>query len=404
MGFKKLKNYLSRISLDCWAVCLYFLCMPFTVVTTPMGSLLKLVTMPVTAILIYKLFIGKRKKLSFNGVHFIYSLYIIYVIFGLFFLINDISVTQTKDMLLTYLVMMIISIRVYNEEEIELIESTWILVGVICTALAFTSSQALNEFENRVVVYILGFPEDPNQFCAYFIMPAMICMKRIVEKRKLTPFYLLLMLMIIYAVMKTGSRGGLVGVLLGIFACIILAVRSPKAKIAIIITAVFAAVIVVTVVFPLLPEDVQLRYSMQSIAENNGAGRFDIWKYLVNYAFENPDRLIHGSGLLSTYDILANANVVEHAGAAHNQFVQVLVDQGLLGLMLFIALIFTCFFRNWIKRPYYACAFAAVMVFSLSLTLYIFKPYINIIIMCALSSEKGKKNEIEEKNIRSCPQ
>ncbi|MDD4690189.1 MAG: O-antigen ligase family protein [Eubacteriales bacterium] len=385
MIFQKLKKYISYISIDCVMACIYFLSLPFTVVTTPFGSLMKIITMPVTAVLLYKLIFGKTKPLAFNSVHLVYSVYVLYTVCGLFFLMNDMSVLHTKDMLLTYFVMTLISIRVYNDKEIDLIESSWVLVGVYCAYLALTSTEVANEFENRTIVYVLGFREDPNQFCAYFIMPVMICIKRIVEKRKFTLLYIVLLILIMYSVLRTGSRGGFLGIIIGIVMCIFLAVKSFKAKIALIMIGILSAIIIMTVVFPLLPEDVQVRFSVESVVEDNGAGRFDIWKYLFNYSLEKPERFLLGSGLFSTYTILEEAKVVDKAGAAHNQFVQVLTDQGVIGVVLFLTLIATCFFRSWKRNPYYACAFVAVMVFSMSLTLYLFKPYINILIMCAIT-------------------
>ena len=385
MIFSRIINHFKGISLDCYAVCLYFLSLPFTVVTTPFGSLLKLITFPVVGVLLCKLFIGKKMELRFNAVHLMYSLYMAYTLVGLFLLRQDITIVMTKDMMLAYFVMMLISIRVYNEKERNIMESSWIVVGVVCTVLCLTSQEVANEFENRTIVYVLGFPEDPNQFCAYFIMPVMVCMKRIVEKRKTLPFYVILLVLIMYAVLRTGSRGGFVGIILGIFICILLAVKSAKGKIAITSIALIGAIFVVTVIFPLLPEDVQMRYNVQSVVEDSGAGRFDVWQYLFNYTTENPTRIIRGSGLLSTYPILESANVVDHVGAAHNQFVQVFCDQGILGIFIYLAFVAVCFLRNWRKEPYYACAFVAVMAFSMSLTLYVFKPYMNIIIMCAMS-------------------
>ena len=388
---KKLRAYLKDISIDSVAVAIYFLCLPFTVVTTPFGSLLKLITMPVLAVLAYKLFVGERKQLRFNSVHFIYSLYIAYTLTGLFMLRSEQAIVATTDMLSAYLAIILISMRVYNEKERGLLETAWIGVGVICTVLCLTSTEKVNQYENRILVRVLGFAEDPNQFCAYFIMPVMVCMKRIVEKSKIMPFYIILLVLILYSVLRTGSRGGLIGIVIGIFICIMLAVKSIKAKLAIILMCGLCAVIVITVVFPLLPEDVQMRYSVTSVVEDGGAGRFDVWKYLVQYAADSPPRLIRGSGMWSTTEILGAAKVHDRVGAAHNQFFQVLTDQGVLGLMLFFALIFTCFFRNWRKEPYYACAFVAVMAFSMSLTLYVFKPYINIIIMCAMNFASQKE-------------
>jgi len=384
---KKLCSIFSCVSVECLCVCLYFICLPFTIVSTPFGSLLKLITMPVVGILSYKLFIGERKKLAFNSVQLIYSLYMVYVVLGLFMYRSEIAVTHTKDMLLAYFVLMLVSVRVYNRNERELIETSWVVVGIVCTYLCLTSTEVANEFENRTIVYVFGFAEDPNQFCAYFIMPVMVCMKRIVEKRKTLPFYIVLILLILYSVLKTGSRGGLIGILIGIFVCIMLAVKSFKGKVAIMLVTLLCALVVIFVVFPLLPEDIQMRYDISSVVEDNAAGRFDTWKYLLVYASEKPSRLIYGSGLLSTYEILADANLEVGSGAAHNQYVQVLNDQGILGFIIFFAFICVCFFRNIRKQPYYSCAFVAVLAFSMSLTLYVFKPYINIIMMCAMSFE-----------------
>ena len=50
-----------------------------------------------------------------------------------------------------------------------------------------------------------------------------------------------------------------------------------------------------------------------------------------------------------------------------------------------------CFFRNIRKNPEFACAFAAVMALSFSLTFYVFKPYINIVIMCAMTFEDEER-------------
>jgi len=392
----KIKALFKDISIDSVAVAIYFMCLPFTVVTTAFGSLLKLITMPVLFVLAYKLLIGERKALKFNSVHFIYSLYMAYTVMGLFLLRNDQAIVSTTDMLSTYLAIILVSMRVYNDKEKELIESSWIAVGVMCAYLCLTSTEVANEFESRIIVRVLGFAEDPNQFCAYFVMPTMICMKRIVDKRKTMPFYLVLLLLIFYSILRTGSRGGLIGILIGVFLCIVLAVKSIKVKISILLLCVFFAAIVVTVVFPLLPEDVQMRYNVQSVVDDGGAGRFEVWTYLIHYAADNPARLIRGSGIWSTTQILGEAKVHDNVGAAHNQFLQVLTDQGVIGLFLFFALICICFFRNWRKEPYYACAFVAVMAFSMSLTMYVFKPYINIIIMCALNFENIKS--LKEQN------
>lgn len=393
---EKLKMYISNTSIDCLAVCLYFLCLPFTIVTTPFGSLLKLITFPVSAVLAAKLFLGNVKPLCFNCVHFVYSLYIIITFCGLLTLREEVTVTTTKDMLLAYTVFALVSVRVYNGCEHELIDSTWIIVGIMCTWLCLTSKQMVNEFENRTVINIFGFSEDPNQFCAYYIVPAMVSVKRMLEKRKTAPLYAILIVLMLYGVLKTGSRGGLVGILAGIFCFMMIGTKNIRMKIGFAAGGLITAVLFATVLFPLLPTDIQERFSVESVEESGGSGRTEIWQYLIEYTGEKPERIIRGSGLLSTYPIMeANKNkggAFGHGRVAHNQYIQVFTDQGVLGLSVFLILICVCIFRNIKREPYISASFISVMAFSVSLTMYVFKPYINILMMCAMTfSDTGRE-------------
>ncbi len=383
-----IKEFFSNISIDCLMVCLYFICLPFTIVTTPFGSLLKLITFPVTGVLLAKLFLGEVKPLQFNGVHLVYSLYMVVTFCGLLMLRETVSVTATKDMLLAYLVFMLVSIRTYNKEEQELIDSVWIAVGVICTWLCLSSSQMINEFENRTVINIFGYSEDPNQFCAYYIMPVMVSVKRILEKRKTSVLYAVFIILMMYGVLKTGSRGGLIGIIMGIFCFMMIGTKNIKVKIGFAVTALLTAALFVTVLFPLLPADIQERFSVENVESNGGSGRTEIWKYLIDYTGETPERIIRGSGLFSTYPIMeankGKGGAFKLGRVAHNQFVQVFTDQGFVGLLLFVTLIFVCVFRNIKRQPYITSSFISVMAFSISLTMYVFKPYINILMMCAM--------------------
>ena len=99
----------------------------------------------------------------------------------------------------------------------------------------------------------------------------------------------------------------------------------------------------------------------------------------------SPSRMIWGSGVNSTYEILYGAGFAN--GVAHNTFLQVFNDQGMIGLLLFLILIAACFGRNAVRQPLYACALTAIMAFAMSLTFYTFKPYLNIMMMCAMTFE-----------------
>lgn len=384
------------ISLDCIMACLYFMCLPFTVVTTPFGSLLKLITLPIIAVLSVRTLMGKS-DISLNYVHFCYLIYIIYTISMLFVYSDSKAVVTTKDMALGTLMFLLISMRIYNNREKELIETAWLIVGIICVYACITSTEVVSKSESRAVVRILGFEEDQNQFCAYLIMPALISVKRFLEKRKLAPLYIILVGLCFYSILKTGSRGGLLGVMLGLAAYVAIGIKNPKTTLILLLFSVVFVFIFLTVIMPMLPEDVAARYTISAVEEDGGSGRTDIWKFLINYSFQEPVRLIRGSGIFSTYGIMHSAGFAN--GVAHNAFIQVLNDEGMLGLLLFIISSAVCVIRNVKRQPLYACAFTAMMGFAISLTFYVFKPNLNIMMMCAMTFE-GCLPEDELKSLK----
>lgn len=372
------------VSVDCIAACLYFLCLPFTVVSTPFGSVLKLISLPVAAFLLLRVLMG-RSLFTLNYIHFTYTVYILYTVILLAVYRSEISVVTTKDMLLGLLMLLMISMRIYNEREREWMESAWLIVGVICIIAAITSREVISVNENRAVIKIFGFEEDQNHFCAYFIMPVLICIKRFQERKRFYPIYIVLLILSVYAVLKTGSRGGLIGITAGLFVYIFMGIKSIRSKILITMAGILVGIVVFTVIWPNLPEDVRARYSVTAVVEDRGTGRFDIWNYLIHYTAESPDRMLRGSGVFSTYGILYDAGFKN--GVAHNTYIQILNDEGLLGLLLFLALTAACIIRNRGGRSMYACAFIAILTFSVSLTFYVFKPYLNIMMMCAMTFE-----------------
>ena len=374
----------EKISIECILACIYFACLPFTVVTTPVGSLLKVVTIPIAAILMIRLFMGKS-ELTLNYIHFFYGLYMLYTVGMLVVYSEDISVVTTKDMILGYLMLMLITMRIYNSREKELIETAWIAVGLVCIYVCVTSTEVVSEVENRAVVRVFGFEEDQNQFCAYLIMPVLISIKRIFERRKFYPVYIIILLLSFYAVLKTGSRGGLIGVFAGAAIYISIGMKSMRAILGVILAAIAVGLIFVSVVMPMLPEDVRARYTIEAVQSDGGSGRFEIWQFLLNYTVQRPERLIRGSGVFSTYSIMRSGGLKN--GVAHNAYIQILNDEGMIGLLLFVTVIALCIFRTIKREPHYAAGMVSLLAFSMSLTFYVFKPYLNIMMLCAMSFE-----------------
>ncbi|MBO4343613.1 MAG: O-antigen ligase family protein [Clostridia bacterium] len=373
----------GNISLDCILAGIYFFCLPFTVVETPFGSLLKVVSIPIIALLVVRLLMGKS-EISLNGVHLTYALYILYSFVCLLNLFTPEAFTAVKDMLLGFAAMMVISMRVYTKEEREFLERVWLIIGAVCILIVIFSNEVVEE---RAVIRVFGFIEDQNQFCAYFIMASLLCIKRLFERRKLFVIYLVLLVLCFYAVLKTGSRGGLIGILAGVAAYLVAGIKSRKARLAVIASGLVIVLLVVFVLFPLLPESIQARYTFDDVIQTGGTGRIPIWRSLLKYTFARPERIIKGSGVLSSYDILEHDPEILRGSVAHNSFIQIFSDQGLIGLLLFLFVAAFCLIKPWKTERVYSCAFISLLAFSMSLTFYTFKPYLNIMMMCAMSFE-----------------
>lgn len=372
----------DRISVECILACIYFVCLPFTVVTTPIGSLLKVITFPIVAILGIRLLMGKS-ELSLNYIHFTYGLYILYTVAMLLVYNAEPAMTTTKDMVFGLLMLLLISMPVYTKREKELMESAWIVVGLICIFACVTSNEVVSSTENRAVIRILGFEEDQNQFCAYLIMPVLISVKRIAERRRLYPVYILIAVMSFYSVFKAGSRGGLIGIIAGLAVYFIIGLKSFKVKLAAVVSAAVIIPIFFAVVMPVLPQDVRERYSVSAVQDDGGSGRFEIWEFLTDYTMQRPERAIRGSGIFSTYEIMYSAGFKN--GVAHNTYIQIFSDEGICGLVLFVLAMLLCITRNLKRNPVYSAAMLALVAFSMSLSFYVFKPYLNIMMMSAMS-------------------
>ncbi|MGF7145908.1 signal transduction histidine kinase [Anaerotaenia torta] len=159
----------EKVSLYAKLACIYIISMPLTIITVTYGlSLLKIVSVIIGIVLVPNMFFGKG-KLSLNSVHLFFAIYLLYCIGGLLILRIDYAVFQIKGLIEAFIFVNVLSVRIYNQREKRWIESAWIIVGIICTIFGLISKEVVEA--TRITLSIFGFSEDPNQFCAYLILP-----------------------------------------------------------------------------------------------------------------------------------------------------------------------------------------------------------------------------------------
>lgn len=90
------------------------------------------------------------------------------------------------------------------------------------------------------------------------------------------------------------------------------------------------AVILWTVVIPILPEDVSSRFSIQKIIKSHGTGRGDIWLSMLNTIKHSSWELMYGRGIFAYHEMMIDGKLMHVV--AHNQFIQSLYNQGIPGI------------------------------------------------------------------------
>lgn len=385
----------EKVSLYAKLACIYIISMPLTIITVTYGlSLLKIVSIIIGIILVPNMFFGKG-KINLNSVHLFFAIYLLYCIGGLLIFRIDYTVFQIKGLIEAFIFVNVLSVRIYNQREKRWIESAWIIVGIICTIFGLISKEVVEA--TRITLSIFGFSEDPNQFCAYLILPLIYTIMHLTKGKKYRVLYVVLLLAMLLVLFKTGSRGGLIAIFAGAGFYILFGIEEVKRKVQAILFIGVLAVLFMVLIYPTLPEQTRERFSIERVEKDKGTGRFETWDILIRAAVKNPKDMIFGLGIGSTVPILEKTNSV--ARYAHNQWIQVFCDQGFVGLFLFGYLIFSAIARNFKRNQPAAAGMIGIIALSMSLTMYVFKPYMNILLMCAMTFRPSLATKEETENV-----
>lgn len=376
----------GRIGIPACFAALYFACMPLSIVPIPMEmSLLKLISLVIGGGLLVCLIVGDN-TLKLNLVHLFWGLYLSYSVLSLMILHNDMAWETLRGLIETSVIFFLITTRVYNTRETKLIHAAWIIAGIITTVTLLVSG-ASADGDSRMSISLGGNVEDPNQLCGYFILPALLCIGYLLRRGGKAPvklFFMVLLFGMIYVVFVTGSRGGLIAVAASVLVYVVWAVKGAGNRLKVLALLLVLAGLFFAVVWPMLPEEITGRLSVESVVEDQGSGRVTIWQECFEAATDSVQSIVFGNGLYSTGDILANAGIKN--AVAHNHWLQVFCDQGAIGVALFFMVVASGMARNIKTEKVRTAAMFGMVALSMSLTVYAYyKPFWNVLMMTALN-------------------
>jgi len=199
----------------------------------------------------------------------------------------------------------------------------------------------------KITDYIQLFPiyrfsgpyNDPNAFALASGIAFFLCLLlKSTRKYRLSSFVLMMLSLFFLAmVLLSQSRGGLFAL---IIAGLYFFIRNKnKLK-------VFTIVIIACIL--LLPLFGQRLTAVKDWSEDGGNGRLNIW---WTYASQIDKYLLTGVGFQRSSDAISTLAIIGKDLIPHNIFLEVFVEFGILGIVIFIWLI--CSFWKKLKQPVY---------------------------------------------------
>ena len=307
--------------------CAYFLVLPLTITINAAGnSFLKLLTIPIAGYFAVSWFFY-REKLELNIVHLLSFAYLITVVMTLFANRSPVALQYVRGYFETIGLMFLITMRKYAENEIKAFEITQLtLLGVLIT-LGFIGA---DWYGDRNTMIIFGTTSDPNYFSGFFLLPMAVALKKLRDNKIYTIICAALLALGAYMVFTSGSRGGLLGLAVMIMPYVFINAKGTKQRIIGICAAIGMAVILWTLVIPILPEDVSSRFSIQKIIKSHGTATRGYMAFNAQY----DKTLVVGTDVRQRNICLSrndDRRKLMHV-VAHNQFIQSLYNQGIPGI------------------------------------------------------------------------
>ncbi len=265
----------------------------------------------------------------------------------------------------------------YNQRELNFIQNALLAGGWFTLALMCLFP---GEHDNgRLTLQVGEGTQDFNFITGYFLYTfSWHSHKMLQEGKKL---HVIPVVFVLVIVLLTGSRGGLLSLIVVFFVHMCINFTQSKHAVRnIILTVMFISVLLVSFDFilTLLPESVAERFSWDYIAENGTTGRSAIWTFLLRHFSEDSIlRMLFGHGY-GTVTIVNTRNSL----VAHNLYLENLIALGVVGLVLQL-IIQASVIRLLLKYRRYTLlgAYMGMISMCLSLSLVAYKPIWNIMLV-----------------------
>lgn len=233
------------------------------------------------------------------------------------------------------LIVFLVIIQRFSDQDRNLMLLSQTVVAVVAVfVMQRTGSQfaGVGNAANRSTFDFFGVTQDPNYMCYFIVAPCMYLFAAVLEgargKKILRVISWILCAYLVYGVLSTGSRGGLMGIAIGILTYLLFRKRIGTKSLLALLALTMIASIGYDLVITVLPQSIVNRYTMENMLADGGSGRLTIWGNYFTHLLSNPFYFFFGTGAFSCETVMFRS--------AHNYIIEVAFEYGIVGLVLHI--------------------------------------------------------------------
>ena len=273
-------------------------------------------------------------------------------------------------------------------------EKNWLMFaiflgGVIVSAMmlsggSFTTVNTIDR--DRMSIIIGGLMVDNNNL-AVSLSLCLIAGYSLIYKRKLILLFrvcvLLGIILIAISILRTGSRGGLLALVAG--GIVFLSFSDSGLRTRTIIIGAVCVFFGMYYIQNFMSAKLASRFTIEEVVTSGGTGRTEIWMNALNlYSKSSVVRWLFGYGFGSFPTLMKQTMGL--GKAAHNDVVQMLLETGVVGLLLYLRMLIEMVQHALMKKNARALALLAVVIVgSLSMEMLI-KKMLWLVFFVAISS------------------
>lgn len=328
-------------------------------------------------------------KRSFKLRNISFSPFIVFIIYVWFTMIWSNNIFNTSNiMFMIYTIFFSIAmIMKYDDKELCFLKKAAICSGIVFVICSLFFG--INYVDGRTFIEILTLA-DPNFTTAKLTICVSFLISIILSMKKGFVLSLIYFSIIMVFVLLSGSRGSFVAI--GIQILIAITITYKKKLHYLFAILCLCSIIYIFLLFS-LPDHLSNRFNILEILMSTGSGRTTIWSNYIQL-FEDLPAISKIFGIGRRNGILIYGELFGLERSSHNLFIEVLIDNGIIGLSLllwtFVSLAWKSIKTNNITSLCLIIGFAATSMFLHQID----SRYIWITFLCIFYSLKKEKNQI----------